>query len=77
MKKKKTLVIGLGISGFAAAKFLLARGVPVVCVDSNDNETLRSRARILEEHGAQVQLGVSDPTGLSTEQVVVSPGVPS
>ncbi|MCA9435678.1 MAG: UDP-N-acetylmuramoyl-L-alanine--D-glutamate ligase [Candidatus Omnitrophica bacterium] len=77
MKKKKTLVIGLGISGFAAAKFLLARGVPVVCVDSNDTETLRSRARTLEEHGAEVQLGVSDPTTRSAEQVVVSPGVPS
>ncbi len=76
MKKKKTLVIGLGVSGFAAAKFLLARGNPVVCIDSNDSERIRERAKILEEMGAEVHLNVSDPSSFKVERVVTSPGVP-
>lgn len=76
MKKKKTLVIGLGISGFAAARFLLVRGCPVVCVDANDSESLRERAARLVELGAEVHLSVPDPIVFEAEQVVPSPGVP-
>jgi len=76
MKKKKTLVIGLGVSGFAAAKFLLARGNPVICVDSNATDLLQERAESLEKLGANVHLGATDLAGYKVERVVASPGVP-
>lgn len=76
MKKKKTLVIGLGISGFAAARFLLARDFPVIAIDSGDSEPLRDRAETLRGLGAEVHLGAADPSVFETERVVASPGVP-
>ena len=55
--KDRTLVVGLGASGAAAAAFLARRGVQVVATDSSDNETLRARCEPLRDLGVEIQLG--------------------
>jgi len=73
--KDRTLVVGLGASGAAAAAFLARRGVQVVATDSSDNETLRARCEPLRDLGVEIQLGTENlPTDVS--EVVTSPGVP-
>ncbi len=74
-KNKKTLVVGLGLSGTSAAVFLSRRGNPVLAVDSADTNLLRERADRLREMGVEVTLGTSD-LPLEVDQVVTSPGVP-
>jgi UDP-N-acetylmuramoylalanine--D-glutamate ligase len=74
-KNKKTLVVGLGLSGTSAAAFLARRGFPVLAVDSADTATLRERAEPLRALGVEVVLGVSD-LPIEVDQVVTSPGVP-
>ncbi len=74
-KNKKTLVVGLGVSGTSAAAFLARRGYPVLAVDASDTETLRERAGQLRALGVEVSLGVTE-WPLEVDQVVTSPGVP-
>jgi UDP-N-acetylmuramoylalanine--D-glutamate ligase len=72
------LVVGLGVSGFAAADALADRGAHVVAVSRDETEAIRERATILEILDVDVRLGpehvVEPPAG--TELVVTSPGVP-
>ncbi|MBB2901507.1 UDP-N-acetylmuramoylalanine--D-glutamate ligase [Kineococcus radiotolerans] len=75
----RTLVTGLGISGFAAADALLEVGAEVVVVDAAAGETQREKARLLEVLGATVLLGpehVSAPPRPwdGFDLVVTSPG---
>ena len=42
LKGKKVLVVGLGVSGLAAAKFLAGKGAAVKVTDSADNERVQS-----------------------------------
>ncbi|KXK40368.1 MAG: UDP-N-acetylmuramoylalanine--D-glutamate ligase [Candidatus Hinthialibacteria bacterium OLB16] len=74
-KSKKTLVIGLGISGKAVAAFLARRGHEVHVVDSSSDEVLQQRAAELSTLGIQVGLGVKD-LPLDVDLVVTSPGIP-
>ena len=72
----RVLVIGLGVSGRAAALRLLRLGADVTVVDEADDPLLRERAAELE--GARVLLGPgegADAVG-SADLVVTSPGVP-
>ncbi|WP_323101565.1 UDP-N-acetylmuramoyl-L-alanine--D-glutamate ligase [Intrasporangium sp. YIM S08009] len=72
------LVVGLGVSGFAAADALAERGARVTAVSRDATDVIRERATILEILGVDVRLGpehvVAPPEG--TELVVTSPGVP-
>ena len=72
------LVVGLGVSGFAAADALADRGARVTAVSRDETEAIRERATILEILDVDVRLGpehvVEPPPG--TELVVTSPGVP-
>ena len=72
----RVLVIGLGLSGEAAARHLLRLGATVTVTDASDDPVVRERAAALE--GATVMLGVEDPSDAvgSADLVVVSPGVP-
>jgi UDP-N-acetylmuramoylalanine--D-glutamate ligase len=73
-KKKRTLVVGLGTSGFAAALFLARRGNSVLVNDSADSEIIQYRATQLSKLGVEVILGSAElPNDI--EQVVTSPGV--
>src|SRR5579872_7409152 len=72
---KKTLVIGLGISGRSAASFLLEKGVRVIGVDRKV-AALKPSLQPLLERGLEIY---SDEIPLSfseIELVVLSPGVP-
>ncbi len=74
------LILGLGVSGEAAAHALLdaAEGgaeLSIAVVDSSDSETLRERAALLAERGVDVSLGADDIEG-EFDTCVVSPGVP-
>jgi UDP-N-acetylmuramoylalanine--D-glutamate ligase len=74
----QVLVVGLGVSGFAAADALAERGAVVTVVSRDATDRIIERARILDILGVDVRLGPehlhTPPQG--TELVVTSPGVP-
>ena len=66
---KKALVVGLGRSGVAAARFLQERGAVVTASDA--------KKQTLELPGIKVQTGTAQWTDLEKQDlVVISPGVP-
>ncbi len=77
LEGKKVTVVGLGRSGFAAAKFLADRKAHVSATDGSEKK------EVLENAGYLRSLGVAAETGRHTEGfvlgsdlVVTSPGVP-
>jgi UDP-N-acetylmuramoylalanine--D-glutamate ligase len=75
----RVLVLGLGLSGEAAARHLLRLGADVTITDAGDDAVLRERGSALE--GARILLGDADGTAAadaagSADLVVASPGVP-
>jgi len=74
---KNVAVVGLGTSGAAAARLLLASGATVVATDRATQDRLSPEARALEALGARLVLGghADVPFG-ELDLVVVSPGVP-
>ena len=71
------LVVGLGLSGEAVCRLLLAAGAGVVAVDSAKNPELAQRAEALEKLGAKVFLSCEAPRLLEgVNFLCVSPGVP-
>jgi UDP-N-acetylmuramoylalanine--D-glutamate ligase len=76
-------VVGMGLSGVAAARLLKQLGWTVTLSDRGDSERLRQDQVMLAAEGITVDLGVGfDPDALAAELrqqttlVVVSPGVP-
>ena len=68
---KRVMVIGLGISGRAAARFLASRGASLVMTD------LRADVARGDLPAGEVRLGAEDPAWLGgVDFVVASPGVP-
>lgn len=74
----RVVVVGLGLSGFAAADALMQRDAAVTVVSRDRNETMVKRAQILEVFGVTVLFGDEVPPAPpeGTELVVTSPGVP-
>lgn len=73
---KKTVVLGLGRSGLAAARLLLRCGAEVTVCDSGESELISERAEILRKEGALVINGAgadTDPTAY--ELGILSPGI--
>ncbi|HEY6420305.1 MAG TPA: UDP-N-acetylmuramoyl-L-alanine--D-glutamate ligase [Candidatus Binataceae bacterium] len=71
LRGKRVMVVGLGISGQAAAQFLAGQGAKLVLVDKNPN---LDRGAI---PSGEVHLGPEDPAWLTgVDLVVTSPGVP-
>ena len=72
------VVLGLGLSGFAAADALLERGADVLVLARDRTPAAAERAQILEVLGAEVRFGdehqQAPPEG--TQLVVTSPGIP-
>jgi UDP-N-acetylmuramoylalanine--D-glutamate ligase len=70
-----TLIVGLGVSGLAAARFLAARGEPIVVIDSrNAPPALKTLKR--EQPDVPVELGTLDPRWLDgASRIVLSPGL--
>ena len=71
------LVVGLGVSGEAAARFLVEQGARVAATDASGGDRLRALKTELERLGARVELGGHTAACLDgVEVVVLSPGVP-
>ena len=74
----EVLVVGLGVSGFAAADALAERGARVTAVSRDVTDVISERATILEILDVDVRLGpehvTAPPSG--TQLIVTSPGVP-
>jgi UDP-N-acetylmuramoylalanine--D-glutamate ligase len=69
-------VLGLGLSGTAAARCLLEEGTAVGVFDSGDTPDLRSAARELGAMGADVTVGENRLPDGAPEVCIVSPGIP-
>lgn len=77
LKNKTVTVVGLGKSGFAAAKFLLERGARVRVTEGGEKQYALERAEYLRGLGASVETGGhTDASVDGSAWVVVSPGVP-
>lgn len=75
VKNKQILIVGLGISGVAAARLALARGGKVTGIDSANSEALQREAAELREAGIFVELGVQTVPDREFDLAIVSPGV--
>ncbi|HEX2240807.1 MAG TPA: UDP-N-acetylmuramoyl-L-alanine--D-glutamate ligase [Actinomycetota bacterium] len=73
---KRTLVVGLGDSGYAAASALVDLEAKVRVTDSSDDVARRSRAEQLRARGAEVELGGHDLEAVDADLAILSPGVP-
>ncbi|MEX0935327.1 MAG: UDP-N-acetylmuramoyl-L-alanine--D-glutamate ligase, partial [Gemmatimonadota bacterium] len=70
-------IIGLGASGYAAARLALEQGEMVHVSDTSTDARIAARARDLEALGARVDLGHHDSDRIAAAGlVVVSPGIP-
>ncbi len=77
LEGKSVAVIGLGVSGAAAARLALAKGGEVYVSDSSSDEPTSARGAELRAAGAVVELGRHDIDRVGeAEVVVVSPGIP-
>lgn len=77
LNNKRVLVVGLGRSGVASARFLKSRGAQVTVSDSKPEDQLRSEIPALLDHGIAVETGGhGDRTFRNQDLIVVSPGVP-
>lgn len=73
----RATVVGLGASGLAAARLLVARGAQVTVNDARDAAALGSKADEAAALGAALDLGGHDAERLAqNDLIVVSPGVP-
>lgn len=85
-EQRKVLVVGLGISGVAAARYLLSCGIRVVCVEREIEARYAERSKYYHEilelraHGAETHFAVDgEQVSAFLSEValcVLSPGVP-
>jgi len=79
--KNLNYVIGLGKSGFWAAKFLNSKNKRVIVIESNNNKDLYACKKKLEEIGIEVHLNKSFEFKVfanqidNIESIIVSPGI--
>jgi UDP-N-acetylmuramoylalanine--D-glutamate ligase len=73
---KNVLVIGLGVSGLAAARFLRQREASVTAIDEADTPALQHGAGQLRALGVKVHLGLDSAPRQPFDFAVLSPGVP-
>ena len=74
----RAVVVGIGVSGFAAADNLLHLGATVTVLAESADERQREKAALLEVLGATVRIGPGATSALpdDVDVVVTSPGVP-
>ena len=72
---KNILVLGLGVSGRAAAELLVSRGARVVGIDSADSPAVRTAVASLVSQGVVVKLGATALPEGRFDLAVTSPGV--
>jgi UDP-N-acetylmuramoylalanine--D-glutamate ligase len=74
----RVVVLGIGVSGFAAADSLLHLGAHVTVLAEGAGDAQREKADLLEVLGATVRIGPGATAALPTDAdlVVTSPGLP-
>lgn len=77
LKGKRVTVVGLGKSGFAAARFLAARKALVKATDCSKKKEVLENTRRLRGLGVQIETGRHTEAFIAgSDWVVTSPGVP-
>ena len=77
LKDKNIVVVGLGRTGLAAARFLHQQGARVLVSDTADENKIGDSVRVLREMGITLELGPHRITSFqNADGIVVSPGVP-
>ncbi len=77
LRNASVVVVGLGRSGVATARFLVNQGARVTVTDRAPAESLKAPAAALQGLDVQLKLGGHDALDLETaDLVVLSPGVP-
>ena len=77
LSNQKVLVVGLGISGVAAAKLAKRFGAEVVVSDSKEEEKLGDEVKQLRDAGIEVVCGPQSNELLEcVDHIIVSPAVP-
>ena len=78
LKGKNVVVVGLGLSGVAAARLCLSRGARVTGADAKKESELAPEVRAMAKDGLQLAAGGHAEGALDVaDLVVMSPGVPS
>jgi UDP-N-acetylmuramoylalanine--D-glutamate ligase len=73
---KKTVVLGLGHSGEAAATLLLDQGAAVTVCESSDSPAIREKAEALRARGVHVLIGAdAERDSGAYDLAVLSPGI--
>jgi UDP-N-acetylmuramoylalanine--D-glutamate ligase len=73
---KRVLVVGLGISGFSAARVLSSLEAKVRVTESSSTEAILERAEALRHESIEVETGSHDHDRLDADIAVASPGIP-
>ncbi len=77
LKNKKILVVGLGKTGVAVARFLTKAGAAVVVTDTADELALGNQVRQIKQLGVKTEFGKhASDTFEQADLIVISPGVP-
>jgi len=77
LRDQRVLIVGLGQSGLAAARFVKSKGARVTVSDSKTLEELKDQIPRLLEEGIAVETGRhGERTFQNQDLIVVSPGVP-
>ena len=75
-EQERVAIIGLGVSGEAAANLALAKGARVHVTDSKTEDPVAARGAALRAQGAEVRLGRHDIGRIAAaDTIVVSPGI--
>ncbi|MGD9081403.1 MAG: UDP-N-acetylmuramoyl-L-alanine--D-glutamate ligase [Desulfobacterales bacterium] len=76
LANNKVVVVGLGRTGLATARFLHQKGARVLGADTADESQLGDSVRMLREMGVKLELGPHRTTSFQdADLIVVSPGV--
>ena len=77
LKDRTALVVGLGVSGYAAAETLLEEGAVVRVTEAANTPEVETRAEALRAKGIEVETGGHDLDGIDCDLAIVSPGIPT
>ena len=76
-KGKKVLIVGFGLSGVSAAKYMVKQGARVTVTDQKQKSELMDSVKATDGLKIDFEFGKHNPvTFLGAELIVVSPGVP-